>query len=189
MRFFCYPFPQELPCALVLAFAGAFRDAQVPCNFLMAEIFQRIQHEYFPAAPWKILYLFLYQGERDIQPPFRSLVLDRKRFILLQATPPDMIFTKLNAFIDHYPPQPAGKSPGLFQLSQVPECIDKCILKHVLGIGRIACHPDTDIIHGFTEMPVEISLSATVALSGLNYGQFRYVGWMLQVLVTIQSCQ
>jgi hypothetical protein len=155
----------------------------------MPEIFQRKQHEYFPATTGKILYFFLYQLQRDKQPPLLLLVLNKLYPLQVQATPADMMLAEVNTFIDHDPPQPSGKGRRLFQLPQVPECIYKCILEHVLGVGRVTCHPDADIIHGCAVIPVEISLSATVALPGLDYGQFMYVGWMLQVLVTTERLQ
>ena len=37
-------------------------------------------------------------------------------------------------------------------------------------------------------MPVEIGLRTMVALTGLDHGEILYGGWMLQVLVTVQSC-
>ena len=142
----------------------------------MSEIFQRIQDEHFPATIGEVLYFLLHQLKRDIQPPCRPLILDRMHPVLVQATPPDMAFTKLNTFIDHYPFQPSGKGPGLFQLPQVPECIYECILEHVLRVRGVPCHPDAYIIHGCAVIPVEFSLRTMVALPGLDYCQFMYVG-------------
>lgn len=189
MHFFCYPFPQQLSGALVLTFTGAFRNAQVLRDLLMPVIFQCEQHEYFPAAPGQVLYFILHLLKRGIQPPCRLLVGNVLYPFLAHALPADPLFAELDTFIDHDPPQPTRKSPRLFQLPQVPKSIDEGILQHILTVCGITGHPDADIIHGRAIKPVEFSLRTTVALPGLNHGQFMYVGCVLQVLVYEKSPQ